>query len=248
MVVSITQSSPFDPATDTSREFFRFSRRRTLTVDEVGVSFASIFILTYHIFFWVCGLAHSLSWDYAPDVPRGEAANIRVTWREKPIGGFIWRHMLERRYEGRNRKSADFCSHPHTQFELGIQHVPKARIEEASIEDGRRTPPCSAHLPQGFSDPPHHVRESQATLSVPALGPAVPSLSRRVLATIAVTVTPISVIIAMSLFIALLDPLKALFVHFEGGPLWEGPDGKPPLAFVINTGSFTPPPTLCGVL
>jgi len=61
----------------------------------VGISFISIFILIYHIFFWVCGLAHSLSWDYAPGVPQGEAANTRAPWREKPIGGFVWRHVLK---------------------------------------------------------------------------------------------------------------------------------------------------------
>lgn len=53
-------------------------------------------------------------------------------------------------------------------------------------------------------------------------------------------VTPISATVAISLLIALVGPLKALLVDFEGGPLWEGPDGKPPLAFVIDTGSFTP--------
>jgi hypothetical protein len=54
-------------------------------------------------------------------------------------------------------------------------------------------------------------------------------------------VTPISAIVAISLLIALVDPLKALFVDFEGGPSWNGPDGKPPLAFVIDTGCFIPP-------
>ena len=156
----------------------------------MGVSFVSIFILTYHIFFWVCGLAHSLSWDYAPGVPQGEAANTRVSWKEKPIGGFIQRHVLKRR-------------------------------------------------PQSFPDQLHHAYEPQATLPAPVLTqPEVPSLSKRVLAAIAVVVTPISVVVAISLFIALLDPLKGLFVDFEGGPSWEGPDGKPPLAFVIDTGPF----------
>jgi len=55
-----------------------------------------------------------------------------------------------------------------------------------------------------------------------------------------VVVTPISATVAISLLIALVGPLKALFVSLEGGPSWNGPDGKPPLAFVIDTGSFTP--------
>ena len=68
----------------------------------------------------------------------------------------------------------------------------------------------------------------------------VPSRPRRVLTALGVVVTPISAIVAISLLIALVDPLKALFVSFEGGPSWKGPDGKPPLAFVIDTGSSTP--------
>ena len=190
----------------------------------MGVSFVSIFILTYHIFFWVCGLAHSLSWDYAPDVPQGEAANTRVSWREKPIGGFIWRHILKRadyKNGSQGPKSAGSPCHPRVQIELGIQRTP--------IKTVRRTPRCSACSSQAC----------QATLPVPALTqPEVPSLSKRVLAAIAVAVTPISVVVAISLLVALVDPLKGLFVDFEGGPSWEGPDGKPPLAFVIDTGPF----------
>ena len=94
--MSITRSSPFDPDSDTDCEFvYPLLNTITLTAvyDEVGVSLISIFILIYHIAFWVCGLAHSLSWDYAPGVPQREAANIRVPWREKPIGGFVWRRL-----------------------------------------------------------------------------------------------------------------------------------------------------------
>lgn len=55
---------------------------------------------------------------------------------------------------------------------------------------------------------------------------------------LAVVVTPVTVAIAVSLPIALVDQLKALFVDIsdQGGPNWKGPDGKPPLAFVIDTG------------
>jgi auxin efflux carrier family protein len=227
VVVSITQSSPFDPATDTNCEFPPFSWRQKLTAeyDKVGVSFVSIFILTYHIFFWVFGLAHSLSWDYDPGVPQGKAANDRVSWREKPIGGFIWRHVLkgtDGKGEGRGSESANSGSYPHAQIELGIPR-----------------------LSQGFSDQPNDTYESQVALPASVLTqPEAPSSSRRVLTVIAVVITPISVTVAISLLIALLDPLKGLFVNFEGGPSWEAPDGKPPLAFVIDTGPFVSLPSV----
>lgn len=242
--MSITQSSPFDPKTDTNREFIR-SLPPTVTVsddDQVGISFVSIFILIYHIFFWVCGIAHSLSWDYAPGVPQGEAANVRVSWREKPICGFIWRHLpkiTNREDDGRDSKYEDAQTHLPAQVELASHHSSRVQDEEASIEIVQRTPPPSAHSNQRSPAQSHHESGLQTTPPRSVLTqPRVPSRSRRVLAAIMVVVTPVSAIVALSLLIALVDPLKALFVTFDGGPSWRGPDGKPPLAFVIDTGTF----------
>ena len=55
----------------------------------MGVSFVSIFIVSYHLVFWVLGAAHSLSWDYLPGVPQGEEAERRCSWKEKPLGSLI---------------------------------------------------------------------------------------------------------------------------------------------------------------
>ncbi|KAI9058822.1 hypothetical protein FKP32DRAFT_1597136 [Trametes sanguinea] len=51
---------------------------------------------------------------------------------------------------------------------------------------------------------------------------------------------PVTVAIAISLPVALVLPLKALFVDVstQGGPSWHGPDGRPPLAFVMDTAQF----------
>ena len=213
----------------------------------MGISFISIFILIYHIFFWVFGLAHSLSWDYAPGVPQGEAANVQVSWRDKPIGGFIWGQVLKikhREDEGRDPKSADSQIRSHAQIELANRHPFEARDEVASIEIVRRTSHSSVRSYQGSPAQSHHCHGPQATPPAPTpTRPEVRSRPWRVLAAMAVVVTPISAIVAISLPIALVDPLKALFVSFEGGPSWNGPDGKPPLAFVIDTGSFIPPPS-----
>ena len=194
--------------------------------NQVGISFTSIFILIYHIFFWVCGLAHSLSWDYAPGVPQGEAANICVLWREKPIGGLVWRHVLRSRHGEEGSRD---------EIELGTRHSSRVLHEEDLIGGIQSTLRGSAHSLQGFPDLPRPGQESQATTRL-----QVPPRSRRVITAIRAMVTPISAIVAISLLIALVDSLKALFVSFEGGPSWNGPDGKPPLAFVIDTGSSIP--------
>ena len=208
----------------------------------MGVSFISIFILISHIFLWVCGLAHSLSWDYTPGVPQGDAAKIRVPWREKPIGGFIRRHVLKAKQdedEGRRSRSTD----SHAQIELGSRHSPRARDEEnASIDVSRRTPHSSIRASQG-SPAQSYLGNGPRETPPPPTRPEAVSRSERVFAAIAVVVTPISAIVAISLLIALVDPLKALFVSFEGGPSWKGPDGRPPLAFVIDTGFSVPLPS-----
>ncbi|KAH9894005.1 auxin efflux carrier [Cubamyces lactineus] len=51
---------------------------------------------------------------------------------------------------------------------------------------------------------------------------------------------PVTVAISISLPVALVQPLKALFVDVssQGGPNWHGPDGRPPLAFVMDTAQF----------
>lgn len=212
----------------------------------MGISFVSIFILIYHIFFWVLGLAHSLSWDYAPGVPQGEAANVRVSWREKPICGFVLRNILKienRKDDGQDLESPGSQTRPAVQIELASRHSSRVRDEEVSTV--RRTPHSSAHSCQNSPARSHSDHGSGTVPPSPTLTPpGVPSWLRRVLAAIAVLVTPISSTVAISLLIALVNPLKALFVSFEGGPSWRAPDGKPPLAFVIDTGSsISPPPS-----
>lgn len=210
----------------------------------MGISFVSIFILVYHIFFWVCGLAHSLSWDHAPGVPQGEAANVRVPWWEKPIGGFIWRHVLKIRHdaegEGRDLKSADSRVRSHAQIELGSCHLSLAQDRvSASIEVTRGTPYSSVRSYRSSPTQSHHDDGLRATPTAPTQ-PGATSRLRQVLAAV---VTPISTTVAISLLIASVDSLKALFISFEGGPSWKGPDGKPPLGFFIDTGLFSLPPS-----
>ena len=53
----------------------------------------SLFSVTYHIVFWICGAASSLAWDYLPGVPQGEEAERRVSWKEKPIGHLVARAL-----------------------------------------------------------------------------------------------------------------------------------------------------------
>ena len=208
----------------------------------MGISFIGIFIVVYNIFFWVCGLAQSLAWDYAPGVPQGEEAERRVPWSEKPIGSLVYRYLLG-------------CPPPQP---LAVSAPPEKAGGNSETDapaitgEGEKSSSIqvaiSSQPDRGSTVLPVHSRPTSTTAS-----PSNPR-SKQFLRTLSMIFAPMNLVIGASLCIALVQPLKALFVDVsaDGGPSWKGPDGKPPLAFVIDTGSLisrhyrrgqlTPPP------
>ncbi|RPD67397.1 auxin efflux carrier [Lentinus tigrinus ALCF2SS1-6] len=262
VVLSITQQAPFDPDTD----------------EALGVSYVSIFIVAYHIVFWMLGAAHSLSWDYRPGVPQGEAAERRVSWKEKPIGGFIARRIFhqdvpdsfalpqhspklkdEEATSFRDEKS-EYSDVP-VQVPHSLQHseVDTEPNLDPDVQLARRTsrlstvPAPAPHFapPAGQDVPPvppptpalslrnvdtQSIAQRSATLNTPTF----PQKIVRVFRPLSALITPVTCTLAVALPIALVNPLKALFVDVSatGGPHFTGPDGRPPLAFLIDTASF----------
>ena len=196
----------------------------------VGISFIGIFIVVYNIFFFVCGLARSLAWDYAPGVPQGEEAETRVPWREKPIGSLVYRYLL-----GNSPPQPPDVSTPQRKADS------TSEIDSpTSTGEGEKLPSVQVMIsPQPEHGPtvlPVHVHQSSTPTSL------LSSWFKRLLQTLSMFFAPMNLVICASLCIALVQPLKALFVDVsaEGGPSWKGPDGKPPLAFIIDTGSLMP--------
>ena len=190
----------------------------------MGISFIGIFIVIYNIFFWIFGLAHSLAWDYAPGVPQGEEAQRRVPWREKPIGSLVYRYLP--------------CKTPPQSVVTALQKVADTTGKNVPTDAEKGEKATSAQV-AASARPSHestvvlaHTR-LESTLSNPWF--------HQFLRTISLVFAPINLVIAGSLCIALIQPLKALFVNVsdEGGPSWKGPDGKPPLAFLMDTGLST---------
>lgn len=268
VVMSITEQPPFNPNTDPARAYFinLHVGNSYKFAEVVGVSFVSIFIVSYHLVFWVAGAAHSLSWDYLPGVPQGDAAERPVSWKEKPIGGFVARRILRMKVPSRE-PSADVkvdatsaaknekdhltdleknASPPMAQQVLGdvpYDHDPDVQL-------ARRTSRLSAISP---GEPLTHVNSSSVLPTAPpsspcpsvhpetpSIPPSFPKRMVQVLRPLSAVVTPITLTLAVSLPIALITDLKALFVSVadEGGPDWHGPDGRPPLAFVMDTSTL----------
>lgn len=189
----------------------------------MGVSFVGVFIVVYNIFFFVCGLAPSLAWDYAPGVPQGEEAEKRVPWREKPIGSLVYKHLF-------GRSPPLLCAISASQGK--VSDTSEIDTPTGIEEEKSTTVQVSPQPGYGSTILPVHARPSPATRfsSNPRF--------KRFLQNLLFIFAPINLVIGVSLCIALVQPLKALFIDVsaEGGPSWKGPDGRPPLAFLIDTG------------
>ncbi|EIN11116.1 auxin efflux carrier [Punctularia strigosozonata HHB-11173 SS5] len=275
VVTTVTQQKPFNGDSDSA----------------LGVSYVAIFIVCYHICFWVFGAAASLAWDYRPAVPQGRYAEVRIAWDQKPIGGWIARYLLRRRPlplpfrpvsptrreekekgpapEDRDVEQAELgdvvevepepCNSaiaddndPDIKLARQVSHLstPSFRSRRASAAwPSSSRPHVHTQAPQQQSLPAETVcpedlpgddrsSASSSTCSS-AFGPIL-----KAIAPLRVVITPITLTIAISLPIALITPLKALFVDvsaisdkYSSGS-WRGPDGKPVLNFVIDTASF----------
>ncbi len=223
----------------------------------------SIFIVAYHIVFWMGGAAHSISWDYQPGVPQGEAAEVRVSWKEKPLGALITRYILHEevpnsfsRSETNTIKEKDDVEKSASKKEKNA--APKSAAQSIVVSE---VPSHSDVQTSPLTSTTAHVQHHSAVPPVPPPTPAIsmrnvdtqsighrsetlnpPTLLQKVVRFIRplrAIVTPVTCTLAVSLPIALIQPLKALFVDISatGGPHFAGPDGRPPLAFLIDTGA-----------
>ena len=225
----------------------------TTNVLVVGVSFVAIFIVSANLMFWVFGGAHSLSWDYLPGVPQGDDAETRVSWKEKPLGSFIARRILRQRSPQPVARVVDGA-----ELEKGkekavedpspviLQAKEPINAFEPSLDLMRR----ASHISQGSglglpaattSAAPYETPLVPVSLN-PASNTAIPSsnnLMRRIMQPVRAVFSPVTIALIIALPIALVNELKALFIDVTefGGPNLNGPDGKPPLAFIIDTGT-----------
>ncbi|TFK52795.1 auxin efflux carrier [Heliocybe sulcata] len=263
IVTSVTTQAPFDPDTD----------------PQLGVSFVSIFIVSYHITFWVFGGARSLSWDYLPGVPQKEEAERRVSWKEKPIGGWIARTFLgykppspasspekarekdstpppdaaalENEIAVEAREAPVFEKHPNADPDIQLVRQ-TSRLSATSFRSRRPStgqpqlpyfraqpqPSYAPSLPPPAPAPSIASSHTAAPATTPNSRSVFPPLLVKIFKPVSAIITPVTATLAVSLPIALINPLKALFVPVSGGPSWTGPDGRPPLAFVIDTATF----------
>lgn len=210
--------------------------------------------MSYNLLFWVFGAAHSLSWDYLPGIPQGEEAERRYGWQEKPIGSFLARYILRGRSPAKQTPPTESAiqkldvtdEETNSEVILVESGVEQLDVTDPEVQPARRISRLSTQSshphpgPDSLSPPADsalHPLGSESTTSPP--GHRLVATVKRLLRPLTAIVTPVPMTILISLPIALIQPLKALFVDVSGtgGPDWKGPDGKPPLAFMIDTGT-----------
>ncbi|KIJ55345.1 hypothetical protein M422DRAFT_151311 [Sphaerobolus stellatus SS14] len=259
VVLSVTQTAPFNPTTD----------------PQLGVSFVSLFVVAYNLVFWVFGAAQSLSWDYLPGVPQGEAAEQRLSWKEKPIGSWVARKFLgqqtplpihnEHEVKQSEKSSRDLeaitgaygeihyrPSSNESPAELTLERQ-DSRHSISSIHSRQNLPtitrnttavgtPVSCLSLEVINKPPSSpsITKAESPVGTPSTGKTATPTLHHILKILKVFLTPVTISLILSLPIAVIKPLKALFVDTTamGGPNWHGPDGRPPLFFVIDTAGF----------
>lgn len=209
----------------------------------VGVSFVAIFIVAYHLTFWVGGAAHSLSWDYLPHVPQGEAAEVHLSWNQKPIGSLVSRYILKQ--SNPVMSSSSQCTITQDDKEKALETTPFDSTVQLKSENPNHqlntiiqtsiecyATPSPSPTDSATNSPANTPDHDKTVVSSPL------SVARRILQTLSSMITPITIALIVSLPIAVIQPLKALFVDVSdiGGPQFKGPDGRPPLAFLIDTG------------
>lgn len=217
----------------------------------MGVSFVSIFIVSYHLVFWVCGAAYSLSWDYLPGVPQGEAAEQHLPWKQKPLGSVFSRFLFE-------EKSTAACStkvkdvrditfeekQKDTDVEsIAVDYSPGSQLARrvSHISVVSRHPSADSRPSATIAPSTQPVEESSINPPDTHKSCLFPPILSRIFQPLVAIVNPVTISLIISLPIALIQPLKALFVDVSntGGPIWKAPDGRPPLAFMIDTGAYS---------
>ncbi|KAF9043846.1 auxin efflux carrier [Hymenopellis radicata] len=212
VVTSITSAAPFNGSTD----------------QDLSVAYISAFLLFSIVTFFPLGGNKWIAWDFeGPDV---EPDDVRESTRQRRQ--FIlrgWPTALARGLPGRRKE------------------LPQADAEKQEEERATERPKHGRHVsflvtrPNGPISRPLTPIDEAVSAEPVFLSPMRRrwNATRTTLKTLLWALcTPPSLSIIVSFPIALVTPLKALFVEVDGYYMPPAPDGQPPLAFIYDFASF----------
>jgi auxin efflux carrier family protein len=91
---------------------------------------------------------------------------------------------------------------------------------------------------KGVMSPTEEVPEKAQSVTSNGSNSNTVTLTSRVVGFLKTLMTPATITMAAAFPIALIKPLKGLFVELENSPIPNAPDGRPPLYFIMDTTNF----------
>ncbi|KIY72614.1 auxin efflux carrier [Cylindrobasidium torrendii FP15055 ss-10] len=229
VIMSICGNEPFNGTAD----------------QDVAVAYVSIFILYYMLTFFFLGGSKICGWDFiGPDV---EPEDVRENLKQK-------RRAVLPGIFSRNSKRQSASHDTEEQISEKQDTADPSVIRQRPKTDRHVSFGGADDVPEAYSSPPS-VQSPEGTLVHPPSRPLTPvretpllpapgPVSRRatrakqILALSRNFLTPASVTMVFSIVIALVKPLKALFVPVADFAMPTAPDGEPPLAFIYDFATF----------
>ncbi|KAK0220435.1 auxin efflux carrier [Armillaria fumosa] len=246
VIMSITGNAPFNGEKD----------------QDLAVAYISALILYYMFTFFPLGGNKLIALDFkGPEVEPEEVQEKIRRKRNFLLHGFpkVMKEKVLRRgahleddYENQVENSERTRCEKVTNEPVDPQPYPGRDIlfhEDATIVDSSEAIQTIFRRTESFSPPPMttiRAEDKTGSPSYPPLtNPIIHPISRRwktVLPTVRTAFEsicmPASLAIIISFVIALITPVKALFVQVDGYYMPSAPDGEPPLAFVIDFAEF----------
>ncbi|WWC73884.1 uncharacterized protein I206_107856 [Kwoniella pini CBS 10737] len=253
IVQTMAKEAPFNPAVDV----------------DLGVAYIAIFIFIMNTTFWGLGVHKLCAWDFQdnrriPDHPplkerwssqleltkgklskwTGSRKDTRIDMESQTIPGM---EMIDQTSEEHRSVLRELerngiepylpPSDPHSSQEIISAHP------TSSIDPNGPIRRCSLQIPQYSSDKDQSGSEPTAISEQDhesVLSPVRKPIWKKI-CLLFYNLPNVTKAIIISIPIATIQPLKALFAETEGwsgSKMPNGPDGNPPLAFVIETTSF----------
>ncbi|EJD04592.1 uncharacterized protein FOMMEDRAFT_107402 [Fomitiporia mediterranea MF3/22] len=232
VITSITANIPFNPATDQT----------------ISVAYVAGFILVFFISLFPMGAHRLVAMDYVgPDVD-DEDLRVSMAVKTKQSVDNTVRLLraipIPRKRKAQNSQDKDIeklAAQGNENREVTAEHMPPDLAEKAGRHvtfsgDESTAAPTEAEASREPSPSASRPSSPKPTIRQP------PPLSKRVLAIARSAgrslLLPCSVTIVVSIVIAVVTPLKALFTPISNSPIPNAPDGQPPLAFILDCAEF----------
>ncbi|KAK0458098.1 auxin efflux carrier [Desarmillaria tabescens] len=228
VIMSITGAAPFNGVED----------------QDLAVAYISALILYYMFTFFPLGGNRLIALDFkGPEVESEEVQESIRTRRKFILHGFP--KALKEKVLHRGAHPKDDCENQVESTEMVRNEKATSELVDPQLRPGRNV---------SFHEDATIVASSGAVQPIKRIPPPLPRLqltsnlhpiSRRwktILLTVRTAVEslcmPASLAIIISFVIALITPVKALFVQVDGYYMPSAPDGEPPLAFIIDFAEF----------